>query len=204
MRTKLLRTYRTEVTVTNFWYLEHTIACLWPYMSTDFNRLFSTHGIYHLERESFLIRIYFVLLIVYDLLDYTVIRLLENECEGRRSYLKLKQLLSVFPQLLRKTTEMFRQENQSVGKDMNFETVGQERRKYSPTSALYLDLFCIWEICARKVCCCLLTFKVDSWKCDRYIVPETSVTYCSSTLSKMQEQRRSQFTLLKKNCFGWN
>jgi len=50
--TKLLMTYRTEVIATNFWYLEHTIACLWPYMSTDFNPLFSTHEIYHLEWES--------------------------------------------------------------------------------------------------------------------------------------------------------
>jgi len=81
--TKLLRTCRTEVIVTNFWYLEHTIACLWPYMSTDFNPLYSTHGIYLLERESLPITIYFVLLLVYDLFDYTVIGLLENNGKGR-------------------------------------------------------------------------------------------------------------------------
>jgi len=83
--TKLLRTYRTEVIATNSSYLEHTIAYLWPYVSTDFNRLFSTHRIYHLEREYVLIRVYFVLLLVYYLFDYTVIGPLENEWEGQRS-----------------------------------------------------------------------------------------------------------------------
>jgi len=100
--TKLLRTCRTEVIATNSLYLEHTIAYLWPYMSTDFNRLFSTHRIYHLERETVLIRIYFVLLLVYDLFDYTVIGLLENEWEGQRSCLKLGQLLNVCPGGVRK------------------------------------------------------------------------------------------------------
>jgi len=37
-----------------------------------------------------------------------------------------------FPQGLRKTTAMFRQESQSVSKNMNFEPVEKERRKYSP------------------------------------------------------------------------
>jgi hypothetical protein len=31
---------------------------------------------------------------------------------------------------------MFKQENQSVGKNMNFEPVEQERRKYSPNFCL--------------------------------------------------------------------
>jgi hypothetical protein len=34
------------------------------------------------------------------------------------------------------------------------------------TSAFDLDLFYIWEIYERNVCCCLPTFNFDSWKYD--------------------------------------